>query len=122
MNGMRDALLRLVRAWTRTNKVLEAYKRAGMDSSVLFRVCAEIEEAICILVGEAEKDLEETVTHMVLTVQYLTEERRVSILMSKYKVNVVGEAELPAPHFTDPADDHLYKGYRPRMARWYEND
>ena len=121
MNGMKDALLRMVRAWTRTNKVLEAYKRAGMDSSVLFRVCAEIEEAICILVGEAEMDLEETVTHMVLTVPYLTEDRRVSILLSKYKENI-GDAELPAPHFTDPKDDHLYTGYRPRMARWHEND
>jgi len=101
MDDMRDALLRLVRAWTRTNTVLEAYIKVNLDSNMLFQTCGEIEESISILVGEAEKDLEDTVTHVALTAPILTEERRVEMLMAKYREN---HPEMPAPHFFDRND------------------
>ena len=117
MNGMRDALLRMVRAWTRSNKVMEACRKAEMDCHILFRVCGEIEEAICILVGESEMDLEETITHTALSAPYLTEERRIAMLMAKYRES---HPELPSPQFMDrdesPEETGLYAGYRPRRA------
>lgn len=94
MEEMRDALLRLVRAWTRAHTVLEAYVKVNMDSNMLFQTCAEIEESITFLLGEADKDLEDTVTHIALTAPYLEEDRRVSIMMSKYTAN---HPAMPAP-------------------------
>lgn len=88
MNEMKDALLRLVRSWTKTNKALESFVNVGMDSNLLFQVCGEIEEAICILVGEADKDLEDTVTHTALTAPILTEDRRVYLLMAIREKNM----------------------------------
>ena len=96
MDDMRDALLRLVRAWIRTNKVLDAYINAELDSNLLFQTCGEIEETISILVGEREKDLNETVTHTALTAPVLSEDRRVEMLMAQYKES---HPDMPAPHF-----------------------
>lgn len=96
MSEMRDALLRLVRAWIRTNRVLEAYIKVNVDSNLLFQTCGEIEEAICLLVGEAEKDLEESVTHVALTAPFISDDRRVEILMGKYREN---HPVMPAPFF-----------------------
>ena len=60
------------------------------------QTCGEIEESICILVGEADKDLEETVTHLALTAPFIKEDRRVEMLMAQYREN---HPEMPAPHF-----------------------
>lgn len=94
MDEMRDALLRLVRAWTRTNKVLDAYIKTGLDSNMLFHICGEIEETISILVGEREKDLEDSVTHTALTAPVLSEKRRVEMLMNQYEE---AHPDMPAP-------------------------
>lgn len=93
MGYLRDALLRLVRAWMNTNKMLDAYVKAGLDNNALFQVCGEIGEAICILIGEADADWEESKTYITLTAPYLTEERRVEMLMGVYEQNVM----QPAP-------------------------
>lgn len=96
MYGMRDALLRLVRAWTKTNTMLGSYLKVNLDSNPLFQTCGEIEESISILVGEADKDLEETVTHVALTAPIIKEDRRVDMLMAQYRES---HPEMPAPRF-----------------------
>ena len=88
MYGTKDALLRLVRAWIRTDKAIESYLKAEIKSNLLIRANGEIQEAISILVGEADVDLEDSVTNTALTAQFLTDERRVELLMAAYRKNV----------------------------------
>lgn len=116
MEGLRDALLRMVRAWTRANTVLESYIKVNMDSNMLFQTCAEIEESITFLLGEADKDLEDTVTHAALTAPYLDEDRRVSILMYGYRTN---HPEMPAPIFFERKD--MRKSVKENGGYLYEN-
>lgn len=91
----RDALLRLIRAWTKANETLQAYVKVNLDDNALFQVCGHIGEAICILIGEADADWEESKTFITLTAPYLTEERRLEMLMGVYEQNHV---QQPAPH------------------------
>ena len=107
-------MVRLVQSWTRTNEILEAYNKAGMKNDLLFRVCGEIEEAICILVGEGGEDLEKTTTHIALTSPIISEERRVKLLMSRFRVSYPGAPALLA--FSDePMEEIVRKngGYCP---------
>ena len=101
MDGMRDALLRLVRAWTETNEMLEAYVKANLDSNTLYRVCGEIGESIEILIGEADADWESSVTNMVLTAPLLTVDQRSDLLMCAYRVNNPAQ---PAPQIMERED------------------
>ena len=101
MDEMRDALLRLVRAWVRTNTVLDAYMKTAGGNNMLEKTCGDMEEAICILLGERDKELEETVTHTALTAPYLSEERRVKMLMAKYEAN---HPAMPMPSVFERED------------------
>ena len=98
MDGMRDALLRLVRAYTETNEMLEAYVKAGLESNKLFDICSRNCEAIEIFIGEPDADLESSVTHLALTVPLLNEEQRVDVLMHGYNVN---HPNQPAPQIME---------------------
>jgi len=98
MDGMRDALLRLVRAYTETNEMLEAYVKAGLESNKLFDICSRICEAIEIMIGEPDADLESSVTYLALTVPLLNEEHRVALLMCGYNVN---HPKQPAPQIME---------------------
>ena len=115
MSEMRDALLRLIRAWTRSNTLLEAYTKANLDSNMLFQTCGEIEEAICILVGEADEDLENSVTHTALTAPVLSEDRRVSMLIGKYEES---HPAMPAPHLY--SRDDMRKNVKKNGGYLYE--
>ena len=95
MGEIRDALLRLIRAWTGTNRMLNAYVKAGLDDNLLFQAKGQIGEAICILIGEADADWETSKACITLTAPYLTEERRLEMLMGVYKENM--EKQF-APH------------------------
>lgn len=87
MGEIRDALLRLIRAWTGTDRMLNAYVKAGLDDNMLFQAKGQIGEAICILIGEADADWETSKTYITLTAPYLTEERRLEMLMGVYEKN-----------------------------------
>lgn len=95
MGEIRDALLRLIRAWTGTKKMLDAYVKVGLDDNMIYQANGQIGEAICILVGEADADWETSRTCITLTAPYLTEERRLEMLMGVYEQNHV---QQPAPH------------------------
>ena len=99
MDEMKEAFRQLVRAWTKTNKVLGAYVEAGLDSNMLFWVCGEIEQTLCILTGEADLDLEKTVTHAALTAPILSEDRRVKMLEAAYMEHHPAQ---PAPVIVRP--------------------
>lgn len=95
MDEFRDAMLRLIRSWTGADRMLKAYVNAGLDDNMLFQVCGQIGEAICILVGDADADWETSDVHAALISPYLSEERRLEIMMGIFEKNMVKQ---PAPH------------------------
>lgn len=97
MENTREILRRLVRAWRNLDQMMSAYVKANLDSNKLFQTMGQISEAICILIGEEEKDWEETATYKVLYAPILLEERRVEILMGVYRKNHPEQVVQPKP-------------------------
>lgn len=95
MNEIKDALLRLVTAARDTKRLQEAFVNVGLKDNMIFGVYSEISSAIYDLIGEKTDTFEESVTNLVLTVPYLTNERRAEMLMAEYRKN---HPEMPAPN------------------------
>lgn len=87
MENVRDALMRMVKAWDNGQKILDAYHKSGLDDNLIHDMCGDIAEAIYQLIGERADVWKESVTYLALYVPCLTQDRRVSMLMSEYKKN-----------------------------------
>ena len=105
MEGIRDALLRMVKAYDEIGIILDAYLKVGLDSNRLFFAQGEVEEAIYELLGEHTEELNQSNTHIVLTAPIMTNERKAEILYSVWKEN---HPELcikqPKPNTIEPKE------------------
>lgn len=97
MSEIRDALLRMIRAWQQTNRMLDAFIAAGLESKSLTVARDQIGEAVSIIIGEKDADWEDSVTYTALSAPILSEERRLKMLMAKMEESY----RMPGPHFFD---------------------
>lgn len=99
MNNVKDALLRMVRAGRKAERMLDAYLEVGLNENTINEVYGHILDAIYNLIGEHTNDIESSVTHLAMTTPLLTDDRRVEILMAEYRKNIVDQ---PSPNTIEP--------------------
>lgn len=95
MNGIKDALLRMVTAAMNTKRLQEAFVDAGLKDNMVFGVYSDIADAIYHLIGEETETFESSVTSIALETPLLNTNRRVEILMAEYRKN---HPEQPSPY------------------------
>lgn len=101
MDEIRDALLRLVKAGRRIKRLQEAYLDVGLKDTPLLDSYGDICDAIYSLIGERTEEYKDCVTDIVMTAPFLTEERRVEMLMAEYRKN---HGTMPRPNIMTPED------------------
>ena len=84
MNEVRDALLRMVRAYRKVGEILDVYVRIGLVSETLEDAQGEIAEAVYQLLGEHTEEFRDSVTSSVLTAPIMSDERKAKILYSEW--------------------------------------
>lgn len=109
MKNVKDALLRMVSAGRKMERLMEAYVDVGLNDTMLHEAYGEIGEAIYDLVGEHTDEFAESVTYTALTAPILSNERRTEILFAEYKKNN-GLVCQPSPVITERKEmKELYK-------------
>ena len=86
MKNIEDALLHEVRAARSLLKSHDAMKECGYEDNPFFDNYASVASGIYSLIGETV-NYEDSITNLVLTAPYLTDERRVKMLMAEYVKN-----------------------------------
>jgi len=104
MDGMKDALLRMVRVARKAKELDEALLKMGYDETPYNDIYGEIAEAIYHLVGEDTKAIEESVTYTAITAPYLCDERRAAMLHHAYIRNCCPDFQpkQPKPNTIEP--------------------
>lgn len=87
MEGIRDALLRMVRAGRKAERMLDAYVEVGLNENTINEIYGQILDGIYCLIGEKTSDFENSITHLAMTAPLLTEERRTEMLYAEYRKN-----------------------------------
>lgn len=87
MEGIRDAILRMVKAGLETKKLQEAYANAGLDDNALFQIFSEISSAIYDLIGEQTETFEESKTNTLMNAPCISVEKRAELLYNEYVRN-----------------------------------
>ena len=95
MTEIRDALLRMVKAYRLVGEMLDAFLMVGLNENPLMEAHGEIAEAVYQLLGEHVDEFIDSVTHLVLNVPHLSDERRAKMLYAEWKKN---HPEMPAPN------------------------
>ena len=85
MDGIRDALLRMVKTAMFLKKMAEAYTVLGLDDNPHHEAFGDTCDAIYYLVGEDVENFATSVTYTAVTAPFLCNERRVQLLMSEYE-------------------------------------
>lgn len=102
MDGIRDALLRMVKTAMFLRKMAEAYTVIGLDDNPHRQAYGDQCDAIYYLVGEHTEEFDKSVTWIAVNAPFLTDERRVELLMSAYEKNHMVESHVeqkqPKPH------------------------
>lgn len=94
MQNIRDALLRDVDACREMLKLHDAMAECGYMENPYWDTFATLADGIYKLIGEKTDTFEESITYLTLNAPYLTNERRVEMLMAEYKKNF---PEQPRP-------------------------
>lgn len=97
MKEIKDALLRMVMAENKIEKMRKAYVEANLDDNMLFEAIGDIHDAIHALVGHGE-DYINGATNIVMSAPILTIERRVEMLYAEFRKN---HPVLSSPVITD---------------------
>ena len=84
MEGIKDALLRLVKAARGAKELQESYAKVNLDDNPAFNIYADIADGIYCLIGEHTEKFEDSTTYAALTAPGLQDDIRVRILMSAY--------------------------------------
>ena len=87
MNSVKDALLRDVVACRDLLKIHDALEKCGPRRDPFWKNFMETADGIYKLIGEKADTFEQSVTHLVLTAPYLTNERRTEMLYAEYRKN-----------------------------------
>lgn len=102
MNEIRDALLRMVKTAMFLKKMSEAYTVLGLDDNPHLEAFGDQCDAIYYVVGEHTEEFDKSVTWIAVNAPFLTDERRVELLMSAYEKNHMAdsyvEQKQPKPH------------------------
>ena len=104
MEGIRDALLRMVEAYRETKELESAFVKVGLKDSPLWDIQADIMDAVSHIIGEKLDEnqdfIKDSVTYLVLNVPILTNERRAEMLYSEFKKNY----RMPKPETFEPEE------------------
>ena len=87
MDGIRDALLRMVRTALFLKKMAEAYTTLGLNDNPHHEAYGDLCDAIYSLIGEHTEEFDKSVTWIAVNAPFLTEERRTEMLMAEYEKN-----------------------------------
>lgn len=109
MKEIRDALLRMVKTAMFLKKMSEAYTVLGLDDNPHHEAFGDQCDAIYYLVGEHTEEFDKSVTWIAVNAPFLTDERRVELLMSAFEKNHMVESHVeqkqPKPHTFSRKDD-----------------
>lgn len=101
MDNIRDALLRMVEAFNRMNRMNDVLVSVGFGDNPLIDIECCLEEAILKLVGTSGKEnYEDTEVYNILHTSSLTKDRAAELLMNEYLKNT----QQPAPHTFERAE------------------
>lgn len=98
MEAIKDALLRMVRAGKKINKMKDAFLDVGLNDVPLADAYGDICDAIYYIVGEHTNEYKESVTYITMAAPILSDERRTEMLMSEYRNNHPEQVEQPKPN------------------------
>ena len=119
MDGIRDALLRLVKTALYVEKLSEAYVKIENVDNPMTEIYGQIASAIYDIVGEETEEYTDSVTYMALTTPIITEERRTELLMTAYRRN---HPSQPSPNLmSSDGMKELYErngGYMTPEGEW----
>jgi hypothetical protein len=99
MKNIKDALLRMVRAGRKAERMQDAYVQVGLNDNMIHEIYGQILDGIYCLIGENTKSFEKSITYLAMTTPLLTDERRVEMLYAEYRKN---NPEQPAPITVEP--------------------
>ena len=101
MNGIRPALVRLLRIYDREVALDKALRGIGQASNYHFDNWAEIVDAICYLTGDTTDKMLDSQTYRILN-SSIDKSRKVDLLMGEFEQNVSQtEPQQPAPVIAD---------------------
>lgn len=98
MEGIKDALLRMIKTALFLKKMAGAYSTIGLDDNPHLQAYGDMCDAIYYLVREHTEEFTESVTYLVLNAPFLSDERRAEMLMSEFKKNRIADIEQPKPN------------------------
>lgn len=108
MQNIKDALLRDVDVCREMLKLHDAMASCGYPENPFWDTFSTAADGIYKLIGEHTETFEESITNLALTAPYLTNERRVEMLMAEYKKNF---PEQPHPVTSDNDNKASHDGY-----------
>lgn len=91
MQNVKDALLREVDVCREMLKLHDAMASCGYLENPYWDTFSTSADAIYKLIGEHTETFEESITYLVLTAPYLTNQRRAEMLYSEYQKNIVSD-------------------------------
>ena len=123
MNEIRDAILRMVRSALSAKKMADAYLAIGWDDCKPHQIYGDLLDAIYSLIGETVDEFNLSITYVAMTAPFLSDERRVKLLMSEYEKNHKDvNIEQPKPYFFSPEEMRKMKknkdGYQSPEGDW----
>ena len=113
MENIKAALQRDVEACRDLLKLHKVMEACDYKDNPFWNNYATVADGIYKLIGEHTDTFEESITHLALTTPYLTNERRVEMLMAEYRKNF---PEQPRP-VTSESDNKARAGYTFKKAQ-----
>lgn len=106
MDRIKDALLRMFRAYRKAMEINEALEKHGYNDTPYSYIAGEIADAIYGIVGEEAPTWEDSVTYAALNAPKLCDERRASMLLYEYRLNNCPgyEPKQPRPNTIEPEE------------------
>ena len=119
MEGIKDALLRMIRSALTAQKMEYAYANVDLEKNPMHKIYGDLVDAIYYLVGEHVDDITESETFTVMTSPILSDERRANILTYVYLKN---HPTQPSPNLmSSDGMKELYErngGYMTPEGEW----
>ena len=114
MEGIRDAISRMVKAGLQVKKLQESYVKTGLDDNALFEVWGDILEAIYHLIGEHTETFDESKTAIIMNAPCLSVELRSELLFNEFVRNNCATQGKPVTFTEEQTNDMFRKsgGYR----------
>ena len=102
-NGIRAALVRLLRIYDREVALDKALRGIGQASNYHFDNWAEIVDAICYMTGDTTDKMLDSQTYKILQ-SSLDKSRKVELLMGEYDEHAKPEVVQPVPNIMAPEE------------------